>query len=54
MTVQDREVLEALRDEPELLAIADALAATERGHPPVAGSAAWRSWPSLSRLFWHS
>jgi hypothetical protein len=30
MTVRDREVLELLRDEPELLAIADAVAETER------------------------
>ena len=30
MTVRDREVLELLREEPELLAIADAVAETER------------------------
>jgi hypothetical protein len=45
VTVQDREVLEALRDEPELLAIADAFAATgarrrRRTLPALAAAAA--------------
>ena len=30
MTIRDREVLEELRDDPELLAIADALVETQR------------------------
>jgi hypothetical protein len=35
MSMRDREVLELLRDEPELLAIADAVAETERGARPL-------------------
>ena len=37
MTVRDPEVLEALREEPELLAIADAVAETQRAPRPARG-----------------
>jgi hypothetical protein len=48
MTVRDQEVLDALRDEPELLAIADAVAETQRAPRPAHRRLAWRAGSVLA------
>jgi hypothetical protein len=60
MTLRDPETIEALRDEPELLAIADAFAATQRPAPRrlrgiapgVAAAAALAAAVALAVLLW--